>query len=357
MAWQDRHYYRDQSGGTGSPLMWLFTGSIPLFTVFGIRVRAHASMLVLVVLEMLFSTSAHGMGVWNAMTFSTILFGIILLHEFGHCFAARSVGGEANDILMWPLGGLAYADAPNRAWPQFWTAAGGPLVNVAICILTGGALAIMNHGKGIFFNPLHPHFALPAGSQIAYYLWFIFTISWGLFWFNMIPAYPLDGGRLLQAGLWFKVGHYRASMIAYAVGMVVAVLMTMYGIAFFFSWYGQILCIIGINSFMICYTSRMALKAEGPYETDDGIDYSAAYEINPTTTHKRKVSRWSIRRAAKRAQKVAAEERQEREHIDAILAKVSAHGMQSLTWLEKRALKKATQHQRQRDVETPRRHG
>src|SRR3954467_14381775 len=98
MAYQDRPYYRDRSG-SASPLMWLLTGSLPLFTAFGIRVRAHASMVLLIALTMLFSGTQGGMVVWNAMTFSTVLFGIILLHEFGHCFAARSVGGEANDIL------------------------------------------------------------------------------------------------------------------------------------------------------------------------------------------------------------------------------------------------------------------
>jgi Zn-dependent protease len=294
------------------------------------------------------------MGVWNAMTFSTFLFAIILLHEFGHCFAARSVGGEANDILMWPLGGLAYADAPKRAWPQFWTAAGGPLVNVILCVLAAGGLFVLNHGTGIPWNPLQRQFFLPHGSTFAYYLWFIFTLSWGLLLFNLLPIFPLDGGRLLQGLLWFKLGHYRASMIAYVVGMVGAVLMTMYGIAFFFSWFGQVLCFIGVSCFLTCYSSRMALKAAGPYESDDTTDYSAAYEIEPTRK-RGKLSRWALRRAAKKARRLAMEERRERAHIDAILAKVSAHGMQSLTWMEKRALKKATEHERQRDLEGVRR--
>ena len=127
-------------------------------------------------------------------------------------------------------------------------------------------------------------------------------------------------------------------MIAFTVGMVGAVLMTMYGIASFFSWYGQMLCFIGISCFMTCYSSRLALKAAGPYESEDTTDYSAAYEIEPTRKRS-KLSRWSIRRAAKKAKKVAMDERREQVHIDAILAKVSAHGMQSLTWTEKRRKK------------------
>ena len=329
--------------------MWLLTGSVPLFTMFGIRVRAHASMVVLIVLTMLFAGAQGGMGIWNAMTFSTVLFGIILVHEFGHCFAARSVGGEANDILMWPLGGLAYADAPKRAWPQFWTAAGGPLVNVVICLLTSLGLHFLAGGKGTPWNPLQHRFFLPPGA-LAYYLWFIFAISWGLLLFNLLPVFPMDGGRLLQGLLWFKIGYYKSTMITCGVGMVGAVLMVMWGIANFFSWYGQVMCFIGISCFMTCYQTRLALKAAGPYESEDTTDYSAAYEIEPVRKRS-KLSRWSIRRATKKARRLAMEARREQAHIDAILAKVSANGMQSLSWSEKRALRKATEHQRQRDLE------
>jgi hypothetical protein len=111
MGWQDRPYSRDQSFKS-NPLLWLFSGSVPLFTAFGVRVRMHASLLLLIVLALATSEMPGGMGIDNAMTMVIALFSIILLHEYGHCFAARSVGGDANEILMWPLGGLAFADAP-----------------------------------------------------------------------------------------------------------------------------------------------------------------------------------------------------------------------------------------------------
>jgi hypothetical protein len=102
---------------------------------------------------------------------------------------------------------------------------------------------------------------------------------------------------------------------------------------------------------MNCLSMRRQLLAAGPYglEEDEGIDYSAAYDTGmPKRT---KTSKWAAKRAAK---KIAAD-RAEREQIDAILAKVSASGMNSLTWLEKRALKKATEHQRQHEVAMKRR--
>jgi Zn-dependent protease len=357
MAWQDRPYYRDGST-SNNPLMWLLSGSVPLFTAFNIRVRAHASLILLIALMLLTSGMSGGIGVRNAITFSTILFGIILLHEFGHCFAARSVGGDANDILMWPLGGLAFADAPMRAWPQFFTALGGPLVNVVICILTGIGMAAVNwKHPNVPWNPLSRQFSIPYGSAVGYYLWWIFIISWGNLLFNLLPVYPLDGGRLLQGGLWFKLGYYKATIIACNVGLVGSVLMGMWGIVNFTSWYGLVLIAIAISSFFFCVQLRAVTRAAGPWgvEQDDGIDYSAAYEIDPERKQK-KVDRWSVRRAAKRSQRIAREEQAEKVKIDAILAKVSAHGIQSLTWLEKRALHKATEHQRQRDQAARGRH-
>jgi hypothetical protein len=104
-----------------------------------------------------------------------------------------------------------------------------------------------------------------------------------------------------------------------------------------------------VMCFINCLNMRRMLIAQGPEEyADDGIDYSAAYE---NLDRPKRRGKWAMRRAARRAQKLEREEQAERARIDAILAKVSAKGMQSLTWLERRALRKATEHQRQRDLE------
>jgi hypothetical protein len=92
---------------------------------------------------------------------------------------------------------------------------------------------------------------------------------------------------------------------------------------------------------------RRSLLASG-YEADDGADYSAAYDIGPS--RRSKPNNWF----AARREKLARQEAAERVRIDAILSKVSAHGMHSLNWFEKRALRKATEHQRQRDAELSR---
>jgi hypothetical protein len=111
---------------------------------------------------------------------------------------------------------------------------------------------------------------------------------------------------------------------------------------------GLLISIIGVNCFVNCYQMRAMMKAEGPWgfsEEESAIDYSAS--LRADEPRKRKLSP----RLYKKVRRREARERAEQEKIDAILAKVSAHGMHSLTWWEKRTLHRATERQRKRDLE------
>jgi Zn-dependent protease len=364
MGWEDRPYYRDRGQSGGNPLMWLLTGSVPLFTAFGIRVRAHANLIVLIVLGLL-AVAVQGASVQMTVQSLTILFLIILLHEFGHCFAARWTGGQADEIIMTPLGGLALAMARKRPWPTAVTVAGGPLVNVIICLVCGFGLFLTRGvwplGPWQFNRLLDPN---PAWFEFSSYLFWIYAISYGLLLFNLIPVFPLDGGQLLQAVLWKPLGYYKSMLMTMNIGLVGSVLMAMVGIASIGSFFGMLLLIIAINCFMNCMQYRQHLRAEGPwgFQEEDSVDYAASIygssssSSSSTATRARRQSRlskWSAARAKKRAQ----DEQDEQVKIDEILAKVSAHGMHSLSWSEKRALHKATERQRERDLETGRTRG
>ncbi len=355
MAWQDRPYYRDQSGSTGNPFMWLLTGSVHLFTLFGIRVRAHASLIVLLVLVLLFGVS-RGDNVEARVQGLSVLFLVILLHEFGHCFAARWTGGEANEILMTPLGGLAMAMARRRPLPTFITIAGGPAVNVIICLVCGFALFLT-----IGFWPLGPWSIsrafdpTPGWLQISSYLFWFYTVSYALLLFNMLPVFPLDGGQMLQSILWKPLGYYRSMLITMNVGLVGSVLMVMAGIAMLgMGGFGLLMVFIGANCFINCFQMRAMLRTEGPwaFQNEDSVDYGADLQASLRPERKRKPGLMSKLAASRRA-KAAREEASEQRQIDAILAKVSQHGMHSLSWMEKRTLKKATEHQRERDARRP----
>ena len=343
MAWQDRPYYRDRGAPARNPLLWLLYGSVPLFTVFGIRVRAHASLVLYAALILLI-----GLGpgfAWQDRVLSAgMLFVLVLLHEFGHCFAARGLGGSADDILMHPLGGLAMAQPPRHPWPTFLTVAAGPGVNLLICIITGTILWISSG-----WLPWDPfHFTPPRwGFHHWYDLWrldfWVYETSLMLLVFNLMPIFPLDGGQMVQTMLWPKLGYYRSMLISCIVGMVAAVLGAMIALAS----RNVGLALLPIMGFLCCFSFRRQLLATGPEEYADETDYSAAYENPVPIKRRRKISRRAINKARRRARQQAIEQRR----IDTILAKVSAKGLSSLTWTERRALHKATERQRKRDLE------
>jgi uncharacterized protein (TIGR03067 family) len=200
-----------------SPNTRIQGGSIRLFRVAGIEVLLHWSWFFFAVLTLQSSGSHNSFGlahyesqIWYIIEYLA-LFGIILLHEFGHVLACRSVGGIANRIVLWPLGGIAMVDPPARPGALLWSIAAGPLVNVVLLAPTIGFWIVCR----------------AAGCQDA--APDLYQFATGLAWingyvllFNMLPVYPLDGGRILQALLWFVMSRARSLFVAAAIGVLTA---------------------------------------------------------------------------------------------------------------------------------------
>src|SRR5438128_1688589 len=289
MAWQDRPYYRDRSDSTRNPLVWLVSGSIPLFTLFGIRVRAHASLIVLIALVLLFGFGGQTTVEMRVQSMS-ILFLVVLLHEFGHCFGARWTGGEADEILMTPLGGLAMAMARRRPWPTFVTVAAGPLVNVAICLVCSLGLLFLAGYVPFLPNSFKAHLPRYGWFNVINYLYWFYLISLGLLIFNILPVFPLDGGQLLQSILWKPMGYYKSMLLTVNIGLVGSVLMGMVGIAMMATGsFGLLILLIAISCFVNCFKMRAMMRAEGPWgfqEEDTGFDYGASLRASTKTTRR-----------------------------------------------------------------------
>ena len=132
-----------------------------------------------------------------------------MLHEYGHALACRQVGGIANRIVLWPLGGVAYVDPPPRPGATLWSIAAGPLVNVALLVLLS-AFGFATHSRE--WGP-----ALADQHALLRSVWWI---NLGLLLFNILPIYPLDGGQILRSLLWFPLGRARSLMIATVFGFV-----------------------------------------------------------------------------------------------------------------------------------------
>lgn len=349
MGFEDRAYSR--GGGQGpwwGPLGWILFGSLPLFTFAGIRVRAHASMVILVAAVALFGLGFEGFTRADAVLSMTVLFLVVLLHEFGHCFAARAVGGTADDILMTPLGGLAFASPPRRPLPTFITVICGPLVNLVLMLVA--AVVIFSVGGRPAINPfgfLAPPDVRGDWTSVWWYASWFYSMNYWLLLFNLIPSYPLDGGQITQTILWRPLGYYKSMLVAATVGMFGAGGMILFGIA----GGGLLLAFVGISCLMTCVQMRQQLKAAGPWAFgDEDGDYSAASWSPSAMDRSDARAERDEKRAMESARREAERESAEQAKIDRILEKVGREGMHSLSWLEKRALKQATERQRQRTL-------
>ena len=184
------------------------SGSFRFFRVAGIQVYVHWSWFVVAWIELSTRRHIYSSWAWNLAEYLGLFF-IVLLHEFGHVLACRQVGGVANEIVLWPLGGVALARPPPRAGAELWTIAAGPLVNVVLWpILWAAALGVGAFGL---------QSQLPDLQRLLLMLWFI---NRGLLIFNVLPIYPLDGGQILRSLLWFKLGRARSLHLTASIGLV-----------------------------------------------------------------------------------------------------------------------------------------
>ena len=183
-------------------------GAFRLFRVAGIEVFLHWSWFIVAVVAIQQRREDYSSLVWNVAEY-VALFVIVLLHEFGHALACRQVGGQANRIILWPLGGVAFVAPPQRPGATLWAIAAGPLVNV---ILLPIALAAALAGRWLGWGTAWP--------DMQGFLWAMVYINVGLLIFNLMPVYPLDGGQMLRAVLWFFIGRTRSLMVATTIGFV-----------------------------------------------------------------------------------------------------------------------------------------
>lgn len=193
-------------------------GSLRLFQLFGIDVYVHWSWLLVALFQVQYRArvaqdgdtllKVYDSGRWYWFEYLA-LFGIVLLHEFGHSLACRSVRGVANHIVLWPLGGIAFNRPPQRPGPVLWTVAAGPLVNVLLMPVLGG----------LWFLSVQLNWAA-VNADLSQFLGTVFWLNLGLLVFNLIPIFPLDGGQILQALLWFVIGRADSLMVVSILGMM-----------------------------------------------------------------------------------------------------------------------------------------
>lgn len=318
--------------------------SVPAGRLAGISIRVHILFILYVVFK-LWNVRNEGAG------FQLAVFGgvyvCILLHEFGHALCARWCGGEADEILIWPLGGLAYCRPPFNATPQLITTLGGPFVTLVIWGLMSTVAALLAPGADADLTGARGWSSLYFEELAASNLYLLL--------FNLIPAYPLDGGRALRDTLWHFVPVQKANRIAGAVAIVACIVLIAWGVSSSNQW----MIFIGLFAFF------------GGVQELTSQEYVELWQIEP----------WSLRDRLSRAARCPTGQPPKRRwrrssgdrdpgliytpklvprpelrddrvvvtKIDAILEKISRSGLDSLSDDERKQLERASSELKRQD--------
>jgi len=340
-----------------NPINWSFR----IGRAFAIDIRIHFTFLLGAVVLIAMELPGPGSGdprtglhlLGDALLTYAMLFGLVLLHEFGHCFGARRTGGEASEILLWPLGGLATVQPPHHPKAQLLTTLAGPAVNLLVCLLVATILIAWTGRFGVVpWNPLHPFVPVSAvffPTLVQSWLIRLFGLSYVLLLINLLPIFPFDGGRVVQAILWPKRG-YRASMeIATGLGMLGAIVVGLSALFLDDPW---LLLMIAVFGYITCWQNRRVLREQGDFETGYGMEYHGGYgfggDAQPVERKQGFLERRRQRKAAIRAEQERKQSAQHELEVEEALRQVSIGGLESLTPRQRRALEEETRLRRAR---------
>ncbi|MBO0756742.1 MAG: site-2 protease family protein, partial [Bradyrhizobiaceae bacterium] len=196
--------------------------SVNIGSIAGTAIRIHITFLIFLAWIFAASWASGGAAAaWSGLAFLILLFACVLAHEFGHILTARAFGVPTPDVTLLPIGGVARLERiPEAPWEEFLIAIAGPLVNVVIAV---GLAAL----TGADLSP--QHLAAVESSKVSL-VDRLAEVNLFLALFNMIPAFPMDGGRVLRALLAIRLGHVRATEVAAMIGQAFAFLLGFAGL-------------------------------------------------------------------------------------------------------------------------------
>lgn len=339
-----------------SPLFWSF----PIGTWFltQVRVSFWFPLLALVIL--------YHFGFTLGIAITILLFVSVLLHEFGHVIGARRTGGGGDEILIWPLGGLAYVHPAPRPLSRFITAAAGPLVNLALCLVALPAFWASSVTEAMIHDAFNP-FILPdvdltnPNTIVAHLLIVTFCLNWIMILINLLPVHPLDGGRMLQSALSTRLDNETSNEIYIRVGFIFAILMMIGGLLFdgetikgmWVVFIGAVVLVLNMQEWF------QHQVGESYDESFMGYDFSQGYtslerldDEKPRPRRPGPLQRWKERRRAEKERRDEEKLAEVEIQLDELLEKVHNNGMDSLTEAEKRQLRRASNEYRKKGNHT-----
>lgn len=306
-------------------------GSWKIARMSDIEVRVHWTLIAYCVFVLLFPMPSSWQGfLWKSLVV-VLIFGSVLAHEFGHAFCARFCDGESNQIVLWPLGGLAYVRLPDSPSAHFLTALAGPLVSLLLWV-----------GASMLAHYLDNWAAMVAQSIAA--------MNWMLWLFNLIPAYPLDGGRMLQALIWHHLGYARSMWYCVHLAFVCAVMMFIWAFGWSSDAHGDMLLTgVAVFVFMSAWQQREILKHQESstefWSERPGVAWNHPYRdrdpTKPSIWQRLWKSKTKTPRSRTKSSHATSKDSFMRDRVDPILDKINREGIESLTDDERRILDQA----------------
>jgi len=326
-----------------------FHAAIPLGTWLGVRI------LLSVWFPALALIFCYRFGLQIGMLLTVIALGSTVLHEMFHAFGARWTGGSADEMLLWPAGGLINARPGPGFRSEFLTVAAGPAANLLLCLAMLPVVLAKTRAVGSLPpGLLHPFELVPVTLTTNFWsdvALLTFDLNWLLLLLNLIPVHPLDGGRMLQSVLAAKwVDAETARFAALRVGMALGLIGAVFGLLFDQIW------LVFVGFLIFCMDLHEFFMLQLSDQLDDsflGYDFSQGYtSLERSQMAERRagfIQRWRQKRAALKREREEQERVETEQLLDELLDKVHKEGIQTLTDSERRFLQKASSRYRSGD--------
>lgn len=338
----------------------------------GVQVRLHLFFLLFAAFTLYLSWLAARQpqsqdDVWLGCASLLVLTVSVLTHEWGHVWASRRLQNPVDQIVLWPLGGLATPERSSEPQSELIIQLAGPLANLALAVVCI-PLLLSDDPQTLarLINPLQP-IGITEGTAWLVLWKLVFWVNWVLLLVNLFPAFPFDGGRILRAALmlhWGEHSRARATFVVSLLAQVGAVLLLVaawltrnwHPTSLLPTWFALVLLAI----FLFFSAQHERQKAPPPIDNEDqpfGYDFSQGYtslERSYDDAHDDvgPITRWLEERREARQKRQQEIEQEEDRRMDELLARISVEGMESLTAEERSLLERVSARYRQRDKST-----
>ncbi|NNK19264.1 MAG: site-2 protease family protein [Maribacter sp.] len=206
-------------------------GSLNLGKVSGIKIKVHWTFLFIIIWVAFIEINQGGnlQSVLFNIALILVVFLCVVLHELGHALTAQHYGVKTKKITLLPIGGIASLEKiPEEPKQELLVALAGPLVNVIIALILYFVVPVQQFLADNVTNIIENLNAL----TLSNFLFYLFTVNVLLVIFNLIPAFPMDGGRVLRALLAMNLGRVKATQIAASIGQSIAIVFLLLGMLF-----------------------------------------------------------------------------------------------------------------------------